>query len=205
MLSEEQAKDIKQKLLSHIETNFPAEQIVTAKQQVEEMSLEQLEAFLEKNNIMKEGTENDCVFCSIVQDQIKSCKIDENNKAVAILEINPISKGHTIILAKTHTAEDQKEVEKLGEKISGLLKAKLKAKEVKFSQSRTFGHQSLSLLPVYNNEDFNSVKKQTTLEELEKVKQELAKSEIKEEAKPKEKKSRIRKIKEKLWLPKRIP
>jgi histidine triad (HIT) family protein len=202
MLTEEQAQDIKQKLINHIESTFPAEQIANAKQQVQEMDLSQLESFLEKNNIIKEEIDNECVFCSIVLNKIKSCKIAENSKAIAILEINPISKGHTIILAKTHDPENQKEVITLGEKVSTLLKSRLNAKEIKTLESRIFGHQVLNLLPVYDKEDFNSSKRQTTLEELEKIKQEIEKV---EEVKIKERKTRVKKIKEKLWLPKRIP
>ena len=197
MLSKEQEVEIKEKIIAHIESTFPKDQIESAINKVEAMNSEQLENFLQKNNAIKEDSKEECVFCSIVADKIKACKIGENEQAIAILEINPISKGHCIILARSHVEEPQEGVIKLAEKIANLIKKRLKSKEVKVSQSRLFGHELVNVLPVYSGEDFNSEKKQVSFEELEAIKQEL-------EMEP-EKKKRTRKVKEKLWLPKRIP
>jgi diadenosine tetraphosphate (Ap4A) HIT family hydrolase len=204
MLDEEQTKEIKQKIISHIEKTFPEEQKESAKKQLEEMNSEQFEAFLEKNNLIKDMNAG-CVFCSIVSDNIKSCKIAENESAIAVLEINPISKGHSIILAKEHNLESNTRLLDLAKEVSSLLKERLNAKEVKIEENILFGHKLVNILPVYNNEDFNSPKIQTNLEELEKIKKELEKKQeiIKKIKSPR--KPRVKKIKEKLWLPKRIP
>jgi|WetSurMetagenome_2_1015567.scaffolds.fasta_scaffold57172_4 histidine triad (HIT) family protein len=201
MLSEEETIEIKKKIISQIEATFPAEQIAGARQQIEEMDSEEFEKFLEKNKILKNDEEpkNECVFCAISSGKIKSVQIAENKGAIAVLEINPISKGHLLIIAKVHEEKPQKEVASLAEKVSKLIQKKLKPKKIETSQSRLFGHEVLNLLPVYENENFNSERKHSTVEELEKVKEELTK---KAEKKPKNK---IEVIKEKLWLPKRIP
>jgi diadenosine tetraphosphate (Ap4A) HIT family hydrolase len=204
MLSEQETKEIKEKIIAQIEQTFPAEQIASARQQIEEMSEEELENFLERNKILRtdeEGEEkkSECVFCAIASGKIKSCQIEENKGAIAVLEINPISKGHALIVARSHEEKPQKEVASLAKKVSALIKRKFKAKKVELSPSRLFGHEVINILPVYSNETFDSERKHATIEELEEVKKELTK---KIERK---KKTKVEVIKEKLWLPRRIP
>ncbi len=204
MLSDEETIEIKQKLLSHIESNFPEEQRANARRQVESMNSEQLEKFLEKNKLLKgensEGQEEgECVFCSIIADKIKSIKIGENKDAIAVLEINPISKGHCIIIPRVHTNKIPKSALNLAKKISKNIKDKFSPKSVEFSNSKLFGHEIINILPIYNKENFNSERKPTKIEELEKVKEELEKKReiIKKKPKTEEVKN--------FWLPKRIP
>jgi histidine triad (HIT) family protein len=201
MLSEEEAKEIKEKIISQIESTFPPDKITPAIQQIESMNDDELENFLERNKLLKndEESKNECVFCAISSGKINSCQIGENKRATAILEINPISKGHALIIAKVHEEKPQKEVAFLAKKISSLIKKKFKPKEVKISQSRLFGHEVMNILPVYDKETFDSERKKATMEELEEVKKELTK---KLERKTRKKPETIR---EKLWLPKRIP
>lgn len=45
---------------------------------------------------------NECVFCQIAKKKIPSLIIAENSKAIALLDINPVSDGHTIIIPKKH-------------------------------------------------------------------------------------------------------
>jgi histidine triad (HIT) family protein len=44
----------------------------------------------------------DCIFCKIADREIPSRIIFENELNVAFLDISPISKGHTIIIPKSH-------------------------------------------------------------------------------------------------------
>ncbi len=43
-----------------------------------------------------------CIFCNIVNGSIPSEKIYEDEDFIAILDINPISKGHLLIIPKRH-------------------------------------------------------------------------------------------------------
>ena len=43
-----------------------------------------------------------CIFCKIVKGEIPSKKIFENDSVVAFLDINPISKGHSLVIPKNH-------------------------------------------------------------------------------------------------------
>lgn len=203
MLSEEESVEIKQKIISHIESTFPAEQIASSRSQIESMNIEQLEEFIKKNNLVKEeesASEEKCVFCAIASDKIKSVRIDENDKAIAILDINPISRGHALIIPKEHTDTISKEISSLAEKVSKELKNKFNPKKVEISKSKILGHEVIALLPVYEGENFESERKRATMEELEMVKEDLLREEkIEEVSKP-----LIEKIKD-FWLPKRIP
>lgn len=43
-----------------------------------------------------------CIFCEIIKGNIPAKIVDENEKAIAFLDINPIADGHTIIISKQH-------------------------------------------------------------------------------------------------------
>lgn len=46
----------------------------------------------------------DCIFCKIIQGEIPSQKIYENDKIYAFLDIGPINHGHSLIIPKEHHA-----------------------------------------------------------------------------------------------------
>ncbi|MBI5778994.1 MAG: HIT family protein [Planctomycetes bacterium] len=47
---------------------------------------------------------SDCIFCKIVDGKIPSTKLFEDDSAIAILDINPITFGHSLYIAKEHYA-----------------------------------------------------------------------------------------------------
>ena len=142
MLQEDQVKNIKEQLINQINSTFPEEQKKDSIQKIESMNSEELEQFLIQNNLIKsDGQQNSenqkCIFCSIVFGDIPSTKIAENENAIAILEINPLSKGHTIIISKEHSNPAPKKAEELAEQVKELLKEKRK--------TTTFSIKHLSL------------------------------------------------------------
>ena len=46
---------------------------------------------------------NNCIFCAIAAGEIPSFKVYEDDLVLAYLDINPFSKGHTLVIPKTHT------------------------------------------------------------------------------------------------------
>lgn len=48
---------------------------------------------------------NDCIFCKIIKGEIPSFKIFEDEHAYAFLDINPIERGHTLVVPKFHAKE----------------------------------------------------------------------------------------------------
>jgi len=220
MLTEEQLSTIKQQLIENIKKSFPEDKKQFAISQIEEMNSEQLEEFLEKNNIKlsKEGGPNSCIFCSIAEGKIESYRVGENNDAVAVLEINPISKGHTIIIPKEHLpeGENSEETKKLISKIETSIKEKLKPKSITITNNNLFGHQTTNIIPNYENEEeikLDSPKTSAKQEELKELQEILTKEEEseKEESNEKENSEEDKSEKkeeltpENIWLPIRIP
>jgi len=46
---------------------------------------------------------NDCVFCAIAEAEIPSFKVYEDELVLAYLDINPFTKGHTLVIPKAHS------------------------------------------------------------------------------------------------------
>jgi len=49
-----------------------------------------------------ENEKEKCIFCSIVAGEIQSHKIYEDQKFIAMLDIFPVTPGHTVVFAKKH-------------------------------------------------------------------------------------------------------
>ena len=49
----------------------------------------------------------DCVFCKIVNGEIKSRLIIESKNSIAFLDAFPVTKGHTLVIPKTHYGKIQ--------------------------------------------------------------------------------------------------
>ncbi|KAF3763795.1 HIT-like protein [Cryphonectria parasitica EP155] len=43
-----------------------------------------------------------CIFCKIIKGDIPSFKLFESDKTFAFLDINPLSKGHALVIPKHH-------------------------------------------------------------------------------------------------------
>ena len=46
---------------------------------------------------------NDCIFCAIAAGEIPSFKVYEDDLVLAYLDINPFTKGHTLVIPKAHS------------------------------------------------------------------------------------------------------
>jgi len=217
MLTEEQTKTIKGQIIAQIEDNFPPEKKSFARKRIESMNSQELETFLVKNNLAisqsnsrsaSQGVSQQCVFCSIVSGGIGSNQIDENENAIAVLEINPVSKGHVLVIPKEHTLiqemENEKNIKKLVKNISGLLKKKLKPKSIATYNSNLFGHETINIIPQFNDETLDSQRSPATPEELLQLKDLLTEKKKMSVAERRPKKIKI-KPEEKAWLPRRIP
>lgn len=219
MIPKEQLESVRKQLLNQIELTFPLDKKEFAKQEVMNMSDEQLIDFLQKNRMLKVPEEipqqsiqtRECVFCSLIRNDIPSYKIDENKNNIAVLEINPVSNGHVIIIPKEHIESSGKIPQNsfsLAKKIAKKIKSKLKPKEVKIISSNMFGHELLNILPVYNEEHLGSPRISETKENLEKLKKKLEKKQKQKKVKKKPiKKSQNtpEKPKESIRIPRRIP
>ena len=191
-LSKQQSDLIRRQLVSQIDATFPEDRKEPAKKQILNMNDEELIEFLKQNKLIQSpieeplstpggtGTTQECIFCAIVKGNIPHYKIDENKDSIAILEINPISKGHTIIIPKKHIESQAKLPQgafSLAKKSSKKLQTKLrpKPKEVKMFFVNIMGHEAMNILPVYKDETISSPRKSAKKEELEKLQKKLEK------------------------------
>lgn len=214
MLPDSEIENIKKQIILQIDATFPEDKKEAAKKQIIEMNPEQLEEFLIRNNLVKPqntqktpAQQTQCVFCSIVSNQIKSYWLEENEKAIAVFEINPISSGHIIVIPKEHISSSDKiskEAFALAKEISKRIKSKLKPKDILIETSNVFGHEIINLIPIYKDENINSNRKQSKPEELEHL-QEILKKKEKTKIKKQKTEKIIIKNSEKLWLPRRVP
>jgi len=46
-----------------------------------------------------------CIFCKIIKGEIPCFKLFESDKTLAFLDINPLSKGHALVIPKHHGAK----------------------------------------------------------------------------------------------------
>lgn len=47
---------------------------------------------------------SDCIFCKIINGEIPSAKVYEDENVMAFLDISQVTKGHTLVIPKTHQA-----------------------------------------------------------------------------------------------------
>jgi len=178
-LTKEQISHLKKQLLDQIK-NLPIEQREEAESQIEEMSDESIELMLQnqKDSQIK-------IFREIVSGKVPSKKIDESNEAIAVLDIKPISKGHTIIIPKDKI-EDTEKIPKtildFSETIANKLRKILNPKEIKIIKEIKFGEAIINLVPFYDNSSLEN-KVDHSEDELDKVLSEINTKSIKEDKK----------------------
>lgn len=61
--------------------------------------------------------ENDCIFCKIIDGEIPSAKVYEDEDVYAFLDISQVTKGHTLVIPKSH----EKDVFELNEETAAKL------------------------------------------------------------------------------------
>lgn len=49
--------------------------------------------------------DSSCIFCKIIAGEIPSHQIYEDKKYLAFLDIQPISRGHTLVIPKNHSTD----------------------------------------------------------------------------------------------------
>lgn len=79
-----------------------------------------------------ESQKENCPFCKIIKGEIESKKVYEDDKIIALLDINPASKGHTLVMPKEHypitpliPEQDFSYLAKITKKLSGAIKKAL--------------------------------------------------------------------------------
>ena len=111
----------------------------------------------------------DCIFCKIIKGEIPSRTVYEDDLIKIIMNINPSTNGHLLVLPKEHTVNifDTKEeiithsIRVVKETIYPKLKENLKCEGLTLAQNNELGqeikHYHIHLIPRYPNDnaDFN--------------------------------------------------
>ncbi len=108
------------------------------------------------------------IFCKIINGEIPSYKLYEDNKVLVFLDVNPSHNGHTLIVPKQHyenffdiDEELLHHILKVAKEIANLLKDKLNYDGISLCQNNSYGqevkHFHLHLIPKYKEENKLSV------------------------------------------------
>ena len=117
-----------------------------------------------ESEIMKDN----CIFCKIVNNELPSYVIYEDEIVKVFLNINPLSNGHTLIIPKKHFVDivdipidTLNHISKISKDIYILLKEKLNFDGLKFVQNngeiQEIKHFHLHLIPYYTEKDNKSI------------------------------------------------
>ena len=166
-MTTEEADEIKEHLLKQLD-NFPEDKRNDLKKKINSMNEEEIENFVQQNNLKHLGGQ--CIFCEILSGKKSSIKVAENNLSIAILELNPLSKGHILIVPKEHSNTLLDPIDDMANQISNKLKEKFNPIEVRRNELEIMGHKLLEVIPIYGGE---SVRHTATNEELVRLKEEL--------------------------------
>ena len=104
------------------------------------------------------------IFCKIVNNEIPSYTLYEDDIVKVFLDVNPIHNGHTLIIPKKHYEnffdidnDTLHHIFKVAKNIAELLKEKLNYDGISLCQNNGLGqevkHYHLHLIPKYHNEE----------------------------------------------------
>lgn len=107
----------------------------------------------------------DCLFCKIIEGSVPSRTIYEDDLIKVIMNINPATNGHLLVIPKEHmenimdTKEDiiMHSIKVIKEKLYPLLKEKLNCEGLTLAQNNGLGqeikHYHIHLIPRYPNDN----------------------------------------------------
>jgi histidine triad (HIT) family protein len=109
---------------------------------------------------MPEGrrmTERDCVFCGIVEGTAPSFRVDENERSIAFLDINPLAEGHCLVIPKRHvpwwhdlTEEENASLFGLAKSVAGAIERTYAPDFVAmYVRGRRIPHAHIFLVPTF--------------------------------------------------------
>jgi len=107
----------------------------------------------------------DCVFCRIIEGEMPSMRVYEDDRTLAIMDINPVNSGHCLVISKTHapTLWDADPVDlqaaiAAAQKVAVALKTVVKPDGLNMLQAngaaafQSVPHYHLHLIPRWNND-----------------------------------------------------
>jgi len=107
----------------------------------------------------------DCVFCMIRDGKIPSAKVYDDERTLAFMDINPLTRGHCLVVTKAHAAtlydaevEDLKAAIATAKKVAGALRKALNPDGLNLLQAngtaafQSVPHFHLHLIPRWSGD-----------------------------------------------------
>jgi histidine triad (HIT) family protein len=107
----------------------------------------------------------DCLFCKLVADEIPSLRIDEDDKTIALMDINPWTRGHALVIPKEHSRniydvqpDDLAAVHITAQRVAKRMRDRLACEGVNTLQSsepvamQTVFHTHVHVIPRYSDD-----------------------------------------------------
>jgi histidine triad (HIT) family protein len=104
----------------------------------------------------------DCLFCRIASGELSSTRVDEDERTIAFMDINPATRGHVLVIPREHSADlleidddDLAAVVRMGRRTAARQKERLGADGVNLINScgqvawQTVFHFHLHVIPRY--------------------------------------------------------
>lgn len=150
----EEVKDVKKQIFEQTK-NLPVGQKAQIEEQVNKMSPEQLELFVQQQQAgqqtQKEAQKG--IFRMIIDGDVPSKKIDENNDAIAVVSVRAVSKGHCLVIPKKPVGDANSMpagVFGLAKSVAKKISSKFKAKSTEIQSENAFGEVVVNVIPVYD-------------------------------------------------------
>jgi histidine triad (HIT) family protein len=109
--------------------------------------------------------EQDCIFCKIVAGELPATIVDEDERTIAFMDINPATRGHALVVPRLHTPDllsidpgELASVAGAAQRLAGAAKERLKADGVNILNScgaaawQTVFHFHLHVIPRYQGD-----------------------------------------------------
>jgi histidine triad (HIT) family protein len=107
----------------------------------------------------------DCLFCKIVAGELPSTRVDEDERTVSFMDINPATRGHALVVPRNHArdlltidAEDLAAVSAAAQRLAARAKERLGADGINLLNScgpaawQTVFHFHMHVIPRYDDD-----------------------------------------------------
>ena len=127
---------------------------------------------------------DECIFCKIVEGEFPAQKVYEDDRMLAFLDVNPVSKGHTLVVPKKHV-ENIHEAEGMNYLFDGLVEVSNAVKQafgaegVNIAQNngelagQEVFHLHFHITPIYEGSELDITYNRSELEKGEEIAEEI--------------------------------
>ncbi len=102
-----------------------------------------------------------CIFCEIINNEIPSKKVYEDESVIAILDINPVSDGHVLVIPKNHSkdledinSKDLQQINSVIKKLVKTIKSRLNCSGIhvitNIGSTQEIPHTHYHIIPIYD-------------------------------------------------------